>query len=660
MSELEHGRALTGRAFLTGLVLAMVWLLYDCTLAVDPALSGIDVLYLIGFGAVFTMFVVQFFNNLLDERKRLSTRELTVIYAMVAVTIPWGILIRAALEAPIKRIVFTLGTRENLSGQWLTSWWATKSRDAIELFRMGGKKPWEIPWGEWAKPICYWSAMLLSFQVFAISVVLFFRRIFIDEEKLPFPLASVGQSIIEYRPSKSEETSARRLRTSIRIAFLVGLLICTPGILGITPDSTPDIPMESSYYGTQTGIITGLSVRLSWDPFVLCFLMFFPVDVLFTAGVFWVGLSIVVPVICRWLGVPAPPVSDYRLDILGMGGLIGLAFWTVFFNRRKIRDAFRRASPGTDADEPLRFRTVLVVMVVSFAVFAVLLVAGIGDIRHDLFRHVLSLLLVTFMLVTLLVATMRMSGEQGWHYHSPWWYGMTMTYVHGRYMTVPAPLMHTPASYLTISHLFQFGPYHNVFGPHLHVLNSLKIARATGAAPRDVMKAVLLILLIVLVVAVPLYLMLIHYYGFDRARTSDRWYNGFWNYEQPQGNIAYQHRSSIFNRINPLVSIPIGVALIGFIMYMRRERVGFPLSPVGVVVAGMGNSYFGHYSTQIIWLPILMVLVVKHVIYRWFGVRFFREKVIPVVLFAMMGLMTGQFIYRVILASMGRGFLRPY
>jgi uncharacterized membrane protein len=80
---------------------------------------------------------------------------------------------------------------------------------------------------------------------------------------------------------------------------------------------------------------------------------------------------------------------------------------------------------------------------------------------------------------------------------------------------------------------------------------------------------------------------------------------------------------------------------------------------VGIVICS-GLSYFTNYSTSAIWFPILIVLIVKQVIYRWFGVGFFKQKVVPVVIFAMMGLMTGMFLYKVILMSMGRGFLRPY
>ncbi|HUW57339.1 MAG TPA: DUF6785 family protein [Planctomycetota bacterium] len=661
MPELQPTRGLTPRAFTTGLVLVLAWVLYDCTLAVSPALYSIEVLYLFGFGAVFTLFVVQVVNGRMPEHRRLSVQELTVIYAMVAVAIPWGILIRGALEAPIKLLVVNT-SKHDPSVNWLrdTDVWVTKSRDALEMFRRGGVKPWEIPWTEWGIPILYWSAILLSFQVFAISVVLFFRRLFIDEEKLPFPLATVGQSIVEYRPSRSEEASARKLRTAVRVAFFVGLLICLPGILSITPDAYTPIPMNSGYFGTQTGIIEGLSVNLSWDPFVLCFLMFFPLDVLFTVTVFYVGLNIVVPMVCLWSGIPKPDVGSITLNVFGMGGLVGLAFWTVFFNRSSIAKGIRRALEGErspEAGEPFGYRAILLTMVISFLVFMALFIRGLGDMAGDA-RHVISLAVVVVMLLVMVLSIMRLSGEQGWHYHSPWTSGKIIAYMHHHYMRHPTVLFRTQASFLTISHVVHFVAFHSAFAPHLHVLDSLKVASQTQTSTRDVMKAVALTLVIALVVTIPGYLMLIHYYGFEHGETSSDWWN-FWNYEEPQHGMAYNAIPSIFNRFNPGVSILIGWIIIGVVMYFRRERVRFPLSPVGVVMAA-GLSYFNNYTTYVIWLPIIIVLVVKRIIYRWFGVGFFRQKVVPVLLFLMMGLMTGMFIYKLIFAAMGKGFLRPY
>jgi len=659
MSELPAERpGFTARSVTIGLALVLVWLLYDCTLAVHPGLATIEMLYLIGFGAAFTVFGVQAVNNAVSERRRLSMQEMTVIYAMVAVAIPWGILIRSALEAPLKIAVLHTGAHDPAGG-WLTSWWGTKSRDAIDLFRRGGVMPWDIPWREYRKPILYWGAILLSFQFFALSAVLLFRRIFIDEEKLPFPLAQVGASIIEYRPSTSAEEGARKFRNAVRIAFVAGLVFCLPAILSVTPEGYSPLPMNASYYGTNTGIIPGLSVTLCWDPFILCFLMFFPIDVLFTVTVFYVGLNIVVPVVFHWIGLPTPQVGVWTLHILGMGGLVGLAFWPAFFNRKLLARGIRRAfSGGSSPGDPISMRVIVFGMALSLTAFVALFVLGVGDIRAELGRHVISITLCLVVILAMLFSHMRLMGEGGWHYHSPWSVGKVITYSHYHFFTHPARLFKTQASFLQVSHVLHFGAYHTTFAPHLYALDALKVASQTNTSPRDVMKGVVLTLLVSLVLVIPGYLVAVHYYGFEHGATAGDWHN-FFNYSQPQHAIAYAENPTFFNHIKPWVSVPIGVALIGIVMYVRREHVGFPLSPVGIVLAA-GYSYFGNYGTGTIWLPILIVLLLKRVVYRWFGVKFFREKALPVVLYVMMGLMTGMFIYKIIFTAMGRGFMRPY
>ena len=676
MSESQGARGWTPRAIMIGLALVLAWLLYDCTLAVDPALNAIEVLYLIGFAAVFTMFAVQVGNRLVREDRRLTVAELTIIYAMVAVAIPWGILIRGALEAPIKIGIVYTGKTDPTPG-FLTGLWVPKSRDAIELFRRGGVMPWDIPWSAWAKPILYWSALLVSFQLFAVFMVLFFRRIFIDEEKLPFPLAQVGQSIIEHRPPPENDAGERKLATAGWIAFGIGLAICAPAIQGITPYSTPSLPMDSSYYGTTTGLIPGTSIALSWDPFVLCFLMFFPTDVLLTVVTTYAGLNILVPVVCGWMGMAKPPVADWTLQVCGMGGLVGLAFWSIFFNRGLIGDFVRRAfgrGPRGRGNEPMGYGVVVWGMVLSFFAFLALFVVGLidwadpnatGGFVANLHRHLISLAVVVFFLVVMLIAHLRQMGESGWHYHSPWSVGKVLAYAHQHWLihpggVLPERLFRTQASFLTISNVIHFAAYQNTFAPHLHVLDSLRVASNTNTSTRDVMKAAFLALAVGIVITVPLYLVVIHYYGFQHGATSSDWYN-FWNYSEPQHGIAYGAIPTMLNRFGVWTWVPvlIGASIVGLLMFLKRELIRFPFSPVGFVIAA-GLSYFSNYSTPVIWFPMLIVLVVKHVIYKWFGVAFFRRRVIPVVLFAMMGLMTGMFVYKLVVMSLGRGFLRPY
>jgi len=178
MSGIRPERGLTPRAFLVGFVLVLVWLLYDCTLSGYAPLSTIELLYLIGFGAAFTIFGVTAVNRALPEPRRLSPQELTVIYAMVAVAIPWGILVRGSLESPIKiAIIYANKDAEYLA--WMKPPWCVGSDEAIDYFRRGGISFGQIPWKQWLTPMIYWGVMLLSFQAFAIFVVLLFRQLFL-------------------------------------------------------------------------------------------------------------------------------------------------------------------------------------------------------------------------------------------------------------------------------------------------------------------------------------------------------------------------------------------------------------------------------------------------------------------------------------------------
>jgi len=664
MPQTGTQRGLTPRAFAVGLVLVLLWLAFDCTLGNYYALATLDLLILIGFGALFTTFVVTFFNNRLAERRRLTPQELTVIYVMVAVAIPWGALLRGALESPIKMLVLFATKREAWLA-WMKPPWCVDSEDAIDAFRQGGITIGQIPWHVWTRPILYWSGILLSFQALAWFAVLFFRELFIEEEKLPFPLASVGQTLIDYRPPTATDAASRRFGLGIRVAFVVGLLICMPGILSVTPESYRPIPMAPQFYGTTTGLIQGQSIRLTWDPFVLCFLMFFPVDVLMTVVVCHVTMRIAMPGLLRWLGLARlGGIGDFfsegwMLQVFGIGGLAGLVFWTLFFNRRKIVRSLRQAVRGgrsRDGNSPLGLRTIVIGLVLSASAFVVLFVYGLGDISDDLARHTLSIVIVLAVIFGMLFAIMRQSAEAGFLYHSPWTLGKIIAFPHRFYMVHPAPLWRTQGSFFAIGHCIHFGAYHNTIAPHLGFFSALKIAHLNHTSTRDVLKAAVITLLLSVPLVVIGYLVLIHHFGFEHGTTPATYAD--YTFSQPMLRMAYEATPTIFSAVPPWFSVPVGVTLIGVVMYLRREHVRFPFSPVGVVLTAALSTRA--YGTPDIWFAMVIALVVKTAIYRWFGVAFFRTRAMPILVYLMMGLMTGMLIFRILFAAMGYGFLRSY
>jgi len=662
MAEIKPQRGLTPRAFLVGFVLVLVWLLYDCTLGNDPMLGSIDLLYQIGFGALFTLFAVTCFNNRLDASRRLTPQELTVIYAMLAVAIPWGFLLRSALETPVKMIVLYHGKHEEWLA-WMKSPYVIESEDAIEAFRRGGVSFSQIAWRAWRAPMLYWGAILVAFQTFAICLVLFFRRLFVEEEKLPFPMATAGLTLVEHRPTPSNDVTSRRFLLCIRAAFIAGLLMTLPGVLSVSGEGARSIPMNVYHYSTLISLVPGRAVRIAWDPFVLCFLMFFPVDVLFTVVVLHVTMRLAMPMTLRWLGMATTGgIGDFFsegwiLHVFGIGGLAGLVFWTLFFNRRRIRDwlldavTARRKPRGSN---PVGLRVIVVMLVLSAIAFVLLFLYGLGDISDAPVRHLVSSVLVLAVIFGMLFAIMRQSAEAGWQYHSPWTLGKVIGYPHKYYMIHPTPLWHTRGSFFAIGHVLFFGAYHNTFAPHIGLFGALKMAYVNGTKTRDVLKAVV----VTLVVTIPLvfvgYLTLIHHFGFEHGYTSAAYAN--YTFSQPMLRMAYEATPTLFSAIPPWFGLVVGAVIIGAVMYMKREYVRFPFSPVGVVITAAFSQR--GYGTRDIWFLIVVAFLMKRAIYKWFGVKFFRTRALPVVIYVMMGLMTGMLIYRMLFAAVGRGLIQ--
>ena len=100
-------------------------------------------------------------------------------------------------------------------------------------------------------------------------------------------------------------------------------------------------------------------------------------------------------------------------------------------------------------DNPVGYRGVVPAMVRSFAAFVTLMVVGLIDwtqpieqshLYQHLRSHVISLTVCLFIIVVLLMAVLRQSGEQGWHYHSPWSVAFVLGSVNAQYLNQGADL----------------------------------------------------------------------------------------------------------------------------------------------------------------------------------------------------------------------------
>lgn len=659
-------RGLTARSVVVGTLLALLWTLFDVTVVAAGDVWNVQFAMVVGFGLLLTLGLVRYLNQLLPRQAQLSTREMTVIFVMVGVAIPWGIICRTALEAGFQLIV-NHDTPDDLTRSFLPTWWAVKSETALTQLRQGGVSPLAVRWSEWWPPMLFWGGAILCFEAFAVSLVLLFKPVFVDEEKLPFPLATMAETVIEeQRVAPPADPREKRFKVVLVTAFLVGVLMALPSVVSVSPGYHRPMMPNTAYYSTPVGLASGISATLSYDPLIILFVLFFPLDVLLTAVVTYVGLYVAFPLVMVWMGLQNPDIGRFLVQVIGTGGFLGLAFWSVFFNRRRLWQFVSGRKDKVEGDQALPGRLVFSLVLVSGLGLVAFMVLGIPWHGYSkfLWGSIACTLLAGFIILVRLIAFMRMRGEMAWAYHSPWSTVKCLSYPEAHYFVYRDPqtdqlqsMFRTQSGFLHGGYVGLFGCYANTYGPHLHVLEAFRLGSRNGTPSRDILIAALITFLLVLVVAFPVYITLVHYFGYDNCNPGD-WSNIF-SHAQATWAIGYGEYPSWWAQTQPYIYIPIGFVIIGVIMYLRREYVGFPFSPVGYVMA-VCASYNGDWTTSAIWLPMVIAYVVKRVTFKWFGVGWFQGRMAPVLMRVMLGIVTGMAVFLLLFLFLRVGFMKTY
>jgi hypothetical protein len=214
-----------------------------------------------------------------------------------------------------------------------------------------------------------------------------------------------------------------------------------------------------------------------------------------------------------------------------------------------------------------------------------------------------------------------------------------------------------------VSHFYgwELGAYYKRLAPHNSFLDTFKIGHETGASAKDILKAIVLAM-VVAAVCTPVASLIISYtYGASGVNYPLYFYE---DYISGTGHMYIFGTSSMEppNHFDPIKSTiyswPIlFFFMMGVIMYMRREYVWFPFHPIGFLMGAWVYQPTG-YDTDI-WFTILLAFLAKRTIFRWFGVRYFRDKVQPVLVFAAMGMVLGMALFLLRFAvDLGIGRLR--
>jgi len=364
-------RGFTWRAVLVGAVLSC-FLNIACPYSVlIMQVAGLTSDYITA-GAIMLFFVLLAGVNpllkLLAPRWAFSSTELILIYVMMIVgcAIPtWGLVTNLF---HILTLPFYRATAENrwaeLFHDYIPAWLAPRNPEIAKFFYEGVPAGTPIPWGAWIVPMFWWISFMLAIYCMMIALGVIFRKQWVENEKLPFPLVQPAQEMLAGNDSQVLPPlfTNRLMWISFAIAFA---LVSTSGLNHYFP-TIPEIPFIQRYY------VFRRTVRLMvfWNFAIIGLTYFLSLDVAASIWVFHL-LSRIQTGVFSVTGFAlkgrkaALTASSAATGHQGMGAMIVLVAVVVWASRRHLRDVIRTAfsKPSEDdAGEILSYRGALLAM----------------------------------------------------------------------------------------------------------------------------------------------------------------------------------------------------------------------------------------------------------------------------------------------------------
>ena len=746
-------KALTARSLFVAVSMVLLWTLGCCFMVATDAVRSQHLLMIVGFGAVLTIFLLQFpyvfvavvvvtflgtggymlagaprdeysvlIGGLLRSlpvvvilcalavwlrRRPLHRGELAVVYAAVAVAIPWCICMRAVIQSSAANLFEIQRESEEHLYTWARDlpWWAPSvhaeplpkvpkgkqlsprelaareaeaKRRADEAERItrrnitgfargnGGR----VAWRYWWKPIVYWTAMCFAWQGMLMGLLLLFRKRFIEHERLPFVWSQPALEIIR---------TGRKGRPRVQwILFGIGLAICLPSVLFLSPRGEPlanwpCLPWAGlqSLEGPRAGVdltalnlLPGTTLRLWWGPMVLALFLLFPVDVLMTVALTHILLVILLPGMMRWMGISVGPqlLGSFVKNGLRFGGALGLLFWSVWFNRRTIWGYVRSLWGGKPTDAPsedeLGRKKVFLIFAVGLVGFFLLGLHATNAIEMALLTCLI--LIFSFGQIRQRIAGLPMTYDNNFGSHQMVSIQRDFLGTHFGVASQDPNVPVTGDGFGTHWMQWGFNGQLKSLGPHNLLLEAFKVGHELRVHARDIAKVVLIAMIVVAAITPALFIYLMHMYGYENnfvgqlttGQDFGQWSERAASYSIHSTSQVFKIRGAegFYETYKAIFHMIYGVIIVGVLFYLRREYPRFPISPIGVVIAA---EFYYHtrgmpFSADIVWFSYLIVWIAKWLIFRWLGVRSFREKIVPGAIMLLCGMIFGMmaFIFR--------------
>jgi len=290
----------------------------------------------------------------------LSQGEIIVVYSMVAISVSMSSIGMVRYFLPVLTAPFYYATPENeysLFNQYLPSWFVVTDKQAILYSYEGVGSSGTVPWGVWVLPLGLWTLMFIALFWTMLCLVVIFRRQWVDQERLVFPVARFGLEMAREAPQQSLIAPFFKnpyMWVGFGLAFFYNLLNILHAFDSSIPSPGKNFNLGILFTERPWSAMRPISFQFRPAIFGLAYLM--PLDVNFSVWFLYFVLKIEA-VVTSALGYNMPGFP-YVHD-QSSGAFLALAIAFFWIGKGQIRDVVAKAFGSQEVDdsnEPLPYR----------------------------------------------------------------------------------------------------------------------------------------------------------------------------------------------------------------------------------------------------------------------------------------------------------------
>jgi len=296
------------------------------------------------------VFVVNPLIQRIGRGLRMTTGELLAIFAVC-----YG---SAHINELLGRVIATfavmhyMASPENLWAEYvfnLVQPWMVVSEGgpALGWFYEGLPRGQGVPWGIWIQPLFWWLTFIGAIGVGCFALASIFRSQWADQERLPFPFASVAEQLAD---TSSDLRKSLRGSSLFWIGFWVPAAIVLWYTVGYFSPGLPVITLGIDAIWISLSRYIPLFIgRINF--LIIGFAYFTDLQVLLSIWLFYILTSLQIGLSNRYgLAEGLDALAGTRQQALG--GFIVFSLWSIWAARRHLVSVFRLLLYGPRPGDP--------------------------------------------------------------------------------------------------------------------------------------------------------------------------------------------------------------------------------------------------------------------------------------------------------------------